>query len=1099
NIAENAGTNERFVHHVMTRVLDKINSLMEISDTQACYVLLGMTTGMCSDIFTSMDLASHVDFVGRELEVEKHRENKKNIDDMSVEDQPDGGEASDDNSIESFIVKDDHEDDGIISEKDTGEHASDEGEDEILLDDGHVPSQIHANTEQRDKADCLFETFVPKVSRYTSTCPIYRIDNDETLMPVPYPEHYRNRGAGLRKLNRWEYSTQVKVVKRKRDDDDEKTSFKNKRGRKKAKAFSFANPPPYPGKKPHKTFKEGELKRWKKKANRFAAHMLVLFCPEVDLYDGSQQIRYKYDWETFVHFANSLKNSSVMIDVMKYRTMQGYMFGWRTAPRSRAILASYRGQNRTIWSRQERDGAEAEFGKKCAKQRTFYGSKEEDGGYQGPDTRDLQLSNREQLDIAKSVSYSEDVAHTLIRHFQEATHGTSGSTGEVPDNSYRVQTTRPHIKLAEEIMQDVEFEDSDDENEGPTGYSSEAREGDERERERGSDQTCPHSISSEVDEYLEGTSMSADKNLAISLLREHFMELHNGVGDDYEAPLLLITGGPGVGKSFLVNVINGVSTTIDGLSRQLRMALFGVAAVNIDGSSLCSLMDTPIEFKKGEQFRIRPWEKNKLQQFKQMFDVDKIWSIVLDEISTVKPYMLGYLNAWLQQACGSNAPFEGKAVVLMGDFDQLPPAGGPSLPDVAMMIQKESYLGNGVGNMSRNKKHFEIASVVRQGVELFTKAIHIRLSTQNRSEDKEHTHLLQKMSERGTITADDLREYKTLSQHDRDFEFATILTTGNNERHKLNNIQARRWAVHHNTNAVRWKRKIREKTWKGKPIGESNVEQAMTESCFWELFVPGAMAFLTSNLNTNRKLANGVPVRYHSMSFVKPESQQRLDDLLEFAAPGEVVTFQEPPDMINVELFQNFPDGDDKARAKNEENRRTWRGGSITNDGTIVIPIRKCRSKELKWKNSDVRGGNGLRYYPSKVSLADHFPIELGFSVTIHNSQCHGAVNLKGRTIPKVILCISENPLPFLRLKWEGLYVPLSRVRHKDNIRLLVRFDDRTTMEYIGNLKKNKFIKCYFDGYQADRTIVERMTGVRNHKLDTHAQPDGVPFLECKF
>ena len=147
---------------------------------------------------------------------------------------------------------------------------------------------------------------------------------------------------------------------------------------------------------------------------------------------------------------------------------------------------------------------------------------------------------------------------------------------------------------------------------------------------------------------------------------------------------------------------------------------------------MCSLMDIPNDLNKGNQHRVKPWNKDKLRRFKQMFDLSKIWIIVIDEISMVKPYMVGYLNARLQTAYASTAAFGGRAVVFLGDFDQLPPAGGPSLPEVAMMIQREKYLGIGrSGRMRYNKKHFEITSLVRQGVDLFCKATHIRLKTQN--------------------------------------------------------------------------------------------------------------------------------------------------------------------------------------------------------------------------------------------------------------------------------------------------------------------------------------------------------------------------------
>ena len=98
------------------------------------------------------------------------------------------------------------------------------------------------------------------------------------------------------------------------------------------------------------------------------------------------------------------------------------------------------------------------------------------------------------------------------------------------------------------------------------------------------------------------------------------------------------------------------------------------------------------------------------------------------------------------------------------------------------------------------------------------------------------------------------------------------------------------------------------------------------------------------------------------------------------------------------------------------------------------------------------RGGGNYRFKPSKVDLKDWFPIEPGFSVTIHKAQVspykyscaktesqhrtklltspHNTPSppLQGRTIKKVILSISEHPNQLVRMTWEGLYVALSRV-----------------------------------------------------------------------
>ena len=108
------------------------------------------------------------------------------------------------------------------------------------------------------------------------------------------------------------------------------------------------------------------------------------------------------------------------------------------------------------------------------------------------------------------------------------------------------------------------------------------------------------------------------------------------------------------------------------------------------------------------------------------------------------------------------------------------------------------------------------------------------------------------------------------------------------------------------------------KLWKGKPSNPQNVSRAKEESCFWELFVPFALAYLTFNLNTNKKLANGVPVRYHSISSVEPETQTKFEQRLESAIVGQVITLLGPPDIINVELSPDFEDDDNKKRKREQ-------------------------------------------------------------------------------------------------------------------------------------------------------------------------------------
>ena len=44
----------------------------------------------------------------------------------------------------------------------------------------------------------------------------------------------------------------------------------------------------------------------------------------------------------------------------------------------------------------------------------------------------------------------------------------------------------------------------------------------------------------------------------------------------------------------------------------------------------------------------------------------------------------------------------------------------------------------------------------------------------------------------------------------------------------------------------------------------------------------------------------------------------------------------------------------------------------------------------------------------------------------------------------------------------------LSRVKLRDDIRLLLKDRDRSTMDYIENLTKNAHVQSFFDGYEGE-------------------------------
>ena len=95
NTAEDASTNKRFVQHVLTQVINKMNSLMEVSDTQAAAALLGMNAGICSENFSYFDTTGHLAYMWEE----KHGSEEMSFcSDLSCKDE-------DEDDLQSFISK----------------------------------------------------------------------------------------------------------------------------------------------------------------------------------------------------------------------------------------------------------------------------------------------------------------------------------------------------------------------------------------------------------------------------------------------------------------------------------------------------------------------------------------------------------------------------------------------------------------------------------------------------------------------------------------------------------------------------------------------------------------------------------------------------------------------------------------------------------------------------------------------------------------------------------------------------------------------------------------------------------------------------------
>jgi ATP-dependent exoDNAse (exonuclease V) alpha subunit len=149
-----------------------------------------------------------------------------------------------------------------------------------------------------------------------------------------------------------------------------------------------------------------------------------------------------------------------------------------------------------------------------------------------------------------------------------------------------------------------------------------------------------------IQEFVKSKQLSEDKLHVVNIMHTHFLQLKNGTAyiQGYVSPILLVTGAPGTGKSKLIESLTELAELMD-LEKPIKAAFMGIAAINIDGFTLNhSLLDVPLEMNEngGSTKHIKPWDTDQLQQFKLMYDMERLSAVIIDEMSMVKPWMLAY-------------------------------------------------------------------------------------------------------------------------------------------------------------------------------------------------------------------------------------------------------------------------------------------------------------------------------------------------------------------------------------------------------------------------------------------------------------------------
>ena len=219
---------------------------------------------------------------------------------------------------------------------------------------------------------------------------------------------------------------------------------------------------------------------------------------------------------------------------------------------------------------------------------------------------------------------------------------------------------------------------------------------------------------------------------------------------------LFITGKAGTGKSSLINYIRKKTK-----KNLVVLAPTAIAALNINAKTIHSFFNFPFH----------ALTKNDIKKHYNRRLINKIDSIIIDEVSMLRPDILDAINYTLQLTRGNDKPFGGIQIILVGDLFQLPPVITSDDTEVMEKLYPDGqffFNSNIINSLALVK--YELKKVYRQ-------------------KDKKLIELLDK-ARSSMLEDDDLSEFnKRVITNDNEIpaEIITLSPTNN----KVNNINSR--------------------------------------------------------------------------------------------------------------------------------------------------------------------------------------------------------------------------------------------------------------------------------------------------------------------
>jgi hypothetical protein len=395
-------------------------------------------------------------------------------------------------------------------------------------------------------------------------------------------------------------------------------------------------------------------------AKRAAAYFVTLFRP------WSKTALPNLSYSSWAEWVCQLQSTGTVLSLFRLAVMTRMSQGFAESADSAKVNALYRLRNCRFWNSLVADGTAPPPG--------LHAPGAVDGAEGGDDNvaaeaaaaigeliRQAQGAESPAKEAAKlrSAQKSECTIEAVLRSYCQATAGSDmRAHARVPVTATAVHITRVnHDWMVEDDAADAQLP--------PEVGAAEQQPG-------------PHV-------WPDDTHLSASQRTAVEAIRQFLP------GTAAPPTPFLVLGGPGTGKTFVARYL---AECCGQLGVRARSAALAAAAAGLlpGGCTLHTLIGLggrgkaaegsegggsgiPVDFSK-------PISNDKLRALRKKFSNVRL--LIIDEISMVPVNLLGHVNHRLQIIKGNTELFGGLLVVLMGDFDQLPPCTDPGLAAMLM-------------------------------------------------------------------------------------------------------------------------------------------------------------------------------------------------------------------------------------------------------------------------------------------------------------------------------------------------------------------------------------------------------------------------------